>query len=723
MNFADGFAEISRAAMRGARPDPELKVDEWSERYMVLPKNSATPGPYRIDRTPYARRVLQVLSPGHPCKRVVVRAASQMLKTQTAINWLLASIHQAPANILALEPNDTLAKRLSARFKKSIADIPEVRHVVAQPRSRDSRNTMDTMEFKGGALHVLTSGSAANLAEIAVRYLYIDEVDRMASSLDGEGDPSEIAEARTTTYSSNCKINYTSSPTTKGFSKIDDLFDMGTQEAYHVPCPECGHLHELKLDNFHYKRDEVTGFMERAWFTCPDCGADIEERHKGQMLRDEAMGGQARWVATSLGDGETVSFTISAFYAKPGDISWMALARQHARALDRQMRGDPEYMRVFMNTRMALSFEDTQNATTAQQLMDRARGETYQLRVVPDEALVLTMAVDTQPDRLEVQIEAWGPELEHWVMDYQVLMGPATDPPTRAGSVWQRLDLLRRQPMAHASGIPLYISAYGIDSGGHNTQDVYNYGASRQRMGCLIFKGASRPNKPIISSTPSKQDIDWNGEKTEDGAQLWMVGTDTAKEWLYNRMKLVSGPGAMHMHPLLGDAWFNQMVAERPRRKMTRLGKVLVEWIKAPHDRNEAWDTSVYNLAVAYNRGLHKWSARDWADLRAKLIPTSFTPDLFTPAEVAAIQVEAKIDILGSAHVVTPELPSPGTPTTESVPVNVPADAGAATVAGTPPPPPDVQPVPPLAPVMDAPLYPLSFGSSRGRRMRSRGVR
>src|SRR5690606_38988222 len=127
-------------------------------------------------------------------------------------------------------PNDTLAKRLSARFKKSIADIPEVRAAVAQPRSRDSRNTMDTMEVKGGALHVLTSGSAANLAEITVRYLYIDEVDRMAASVDGEGDPGEIAEARTTAYDSNCKINYTSSPTEVGFSKIDTLFEMGTQE-------------------------------------------------------------------------------------------------------------------------------------------------------------------------------------------------------------------------------------------------------------------------------------------------------------------------------------------------------------------------------------------------------------------------------------------------------------------------------------------------------------
>jgi len=59
---------------------------------------------------------------------------------------------------------------------------------------------------------------------------------------------------------------------------------MGTQETYHVPCPHCGHLHELVLANFRYERDPDTGFMSRAWFVCPDCGCEIDERHKTAML-------------------------------------------------------------------------------------------------------------------------------------------------------------------------------------------------------------------------------------------------------------------------------------------------------------------------------------------------------------------------------------------------------------------------------------------------------
>jgi phage terminase large subunit GpA-like protein len=629
MNHADGYMEVVQAAVAGAKPDPVLHVDVWSEEHMILPKSSASPGNYRIGVTPYARRVLQCLSPGHPCKRVVVRGASQILKTQLAINWLMASIHQAPANMIALEPTDKLAKRLSARISQSIKDIDVVRAVVAAPRSRDTRNTIDAKDFDGGSLYIVTAGAAANLAEIPARYVFMDEIDRLEMSVDGEGDPVELAEARATTFESNCKFYEVSSPTMVGASKIDTLHGMGTQETYHVPCPHCGHLHALVIENFHYQRDPDTGYMDRAWFVCPECGAEIDEHHKSTMLPDEVMGGQARWVAASRGDGETVSFQINAFYAKPGDISWLTLARQLARARDRAERGDNDGLQVFWNTRLALSYENALDGTTAKDLQSRA--EPYPSRIVPDAALVLTMAVDTQGNRLEVQIEAWGPGLEHWVIDHIVLYGSPTDAPDVPGSVWARLDEIRRTPIVHASGILIQISAYGIDSGGGNTQDVYNYGASRQRLGCVILKGQSRPNKPIIGSAPSRVDIDWAGQRIAQGAMLWMVGTDVAKDHLYNRFALASGPGAMHFHSQLPAEWFEQLVIER-RQLRYRKGRPVIEWIKGNGDRNEALDLAVYNLAIAHHLGLHKWSAQDWARLRAKLIPPQVTPDLFSVA-------------------------------------------------------------------------------------------
>ena len=106
MNLTDGYELVVRAAMEAARPDPELRVDEWAEEFMILPKSGPQPGPFRFDRSYPARRVHQVLSPSHPCKRVVAKVASQMFKTQTALNWIAALMHRRPRVI----PQDIVGK-------------------------------------------------------------------------------------------------------------------------------------------------------------------------------------------------------------------------------------------------------------------------------------------------------------------------------------------------------------------------------------------------------------------------------------------------------------------------------------------------------------------------------------------------------------------------------------------------------------------------------------
>lgn len=642
MNAEEQERLLIGAAIDAARPDPVLQCDVWSERYMQLPRSGPTGGgDYHIDRTPYARRPLQVLSPSHPCKRVVARVASQMWKTQVGLNWMCAIAHQAPANILALEPTDTLAKRLSKRIALAIRAAQDkedkdrrhvLREVFAGQRSRDNRNTAQAKDFHGDStLYVNTSGAAANLAEISARYIFLDEVDRMAQSVDGEGDPVQLAEARATQFEGNAKFFEVSSPTFVGLSKIDALFALGTQETYHVPCPHeaCGELHELVLENFKYERDEETGHMVRAWFTCPHCGADIEEFHKSRILPDVEGGGRARWVAASTGDGETISFTMSAFYMPIGALSWLSLAREYSRAKEKLARGDHTSMQVFYNTRLGLSYKNSESTTTAKQLQDRA--EKYAPRVMPDAALVATMSVDSQGNRLEVQIEGWGPGLERWVLDYIVLNGSPADPPEAEGSVWRRLDEIRRTPLMHASGCrPIMISAYSIDSGGRNTQDVYNYGQSRRHLGCVILHGATRPNRPIMSSTPSRVDIEWGGQKVPGGAELWTVGTDVAKDHIFNRLQLLDGPGAMHFHDQLPVVWFEGLVIEQPRVRYVK-GRTIREWVNPPGGRNEPLDLSVYNLATAYNLGLHRYSALDWKLLRDKLIPAHMTRDMFAP--------------------------------------------------------------------------------------------
>lgn len=608
--YADGAEVYREAYCRGLKPDPDLWVDEWSDEYMRIPRDTgaAEPGKYRTARTPYAREPMRCLSPAHPCKRVVTKVASQLMKTQIALNWIGALIHMAPSNILTLLPSLGLAKRVSSRISKTIDATPELKARVAASRSRDARNTMDTKEFEGGTLFATTAGSAANLSELSARYIYGDEVDRWDVDVDQEGDPIKLAEARGSTFGRNAKFYFSSSPLIKGASRIDDLFMMGDQRHFYVPCPTCGHMQVLSWDRLLYSPDFSTVHYQCAG---SDCDVLIEEHHKSEMLA------KGEWRAHAKGDGETVSFQLNALYAPLGWHSWTMLAREFEEAKRAQDRGDLEPMQVFYNTRLAEVWDSAIEQTKAEVLQARALEEDYVLGTLPVGALALTASVDVQANRLELMVMAWGAGMERWVVDHQVIPGDPADERT-----WALLDDRLKIRYRHPCGVSLAILATGIDSGGHHTHEVYQFTRVRRWRNVFALKGASKPGRPVIAQRPSQVDVTWKGQTERNGAELWIVGTDTAKDWIYNRYSFEKGPGALHFAKDLPDEFFQQCVAERKIARYVK-GYKRIEWVKSKAERNEALDLMVYNLAMANFLGLHRYVENDWDKLRQALAQAS----------------------------------------------------------------------------------------------------
>jgi phage terminase large subunit GpA-like protein len=645
-NLRDGYEAVCDAMARGLEPDPNLAVDVWADRYMVIPKSTGSneAGPYRTARTPHAREVMRCLSDDHPCKRVVAKVASQMFKTQVGMNSFAASVHQSPGNFLWLVPTGKLHKRAAARIDKTIAAVPELRERVARRMSRDSNNNNDIKEYIGGALYIATAGAAANLSELSVRRVLYDEIDRSKDNVGGEGDPAELAEARQTTHERNRKSYYPSSPTIEGESPVDALYLRGTQREALAECIHCGHAQTLEFDNLVRSEDG-----KRAMYPCCECGGLHDEGDKTRMFA------KGLWSEGNAGDGETESFTASAMFLPYGWVPWVSLMRQYDMAKAKLEEGSEEAMIVFYNTRLARCWARSKEATRYDELQQRA--EDYRLGTVPAGGLVLTAAIDTQAYRLELKVVAWGEGMEAWIVDYQVVHGSPAEPET-----WAKADELLRGRYRHAGGHMLTISAAFVDSGGSNTQDVYNYTAPLRRRNVFAVKGHSRPNRPIISGKPTLVDLNLKGQTSKKGAELWLVGPDTAKDYLQARWKRAAGPGAVHFSTDLPEAYYKGITAEY-RTYGYKRGRKVSWWEQKKGEANEPLDLMVYNLGAAYKLGLHKKTEHGWQVLRDAYTPQqgSLLALANAEAEAAPAAREGGVDAAAPPAPTTPA-PRPSVP-------------------------------------------------------------
>ena len=195
--------EICRtAAAAGLRPDPLLTVSEWADEYRILStRASAEPGPWRTSRTPYLKAIMDCLSPSSPVERVVFMKGAQVGATECGNNWIGYVVHQAPGPMMAVQPTVEMAKRNSKqRVDPLIEESDILRKLVRDPRSRDSGNTILSKEFPGGVLVMTGANSAVGLRSMAARYLFLDEVDGYPGDVEGEGDPVNLALARTRTF-------------------------------------------------------------------------------------------------------------------------------------------------------------------------------------------------------------------------------------------------------------------------------------------------------------------------------------------------------------------------------------------------------------------------------------------------------------------------------------------------------------------------------------------
>jgi phage terminase large subunit GpA-like protein len=591
----------ARGARAGARPDPDLLVSEWADKHRFLTtRSSPEPGQWRTDRTPFLKAIMDDLSPRSKCHTVVFMKGSQIGGTECGNNWIGFTIHLAPGPMMAVQPTTDMAKRNSKqRIGPLIEDSPTLRGLVRDARSRDSGNTVLAKEFPGGILVMTGANSAKGLRSMSARYLFLDEVDGYPGDVEGEGEPCELAMARTTNYAQRKKIFIVSTPVLSGKSRIERFYAESDQRQYWVPCPFCALSQVLRFEQLRWPKHKP----EAAHYMCEGCGRSIPDHAKNWMLP------RGDWKAQQITDGKVHGYHLSSLYSPVGWLSWGQIAVKKEKA-----GTDREMLQVFQNTILGQPWADIGEVPDTDRLYERR--ETYDIGRVPMGGLLLTAGVDVQMRRLECEIVAWGRKRLSWSIDYRVFEGDTTQP-----FVWEQLAKLLDEDFETAYGGRLRIAKVAVDSG-FNTTSVYDFVRRMSPQRVMAIKGDSRVSSLV--GAPSLIEVGPHG-RVKFGIRLWPLNTSIAKEELYRWLRL-SVPdreagelwptGFCHF-PQYSKEYFEQLTAEQLITR-THGGLRRTVWEKR-RDRNEALDCRIYARAAAASLRFETWSDARWDEMEAAL--------------------------------------------------------------------------------------------------------
>ncbi len=564
----------------GLLPPPLLTPAEWADRHRVLSSRaSSEPGPWRTDRTPYLREPLECLGTHHEAHTVVLQFGAQLGKSEAGNCWIGYMIHSEPGPALLVQPTAEMAGRYSRqRLAPLIAESPVLRDLVAAPRGRDESNTLSVKEFPGGVLLLTGANSAAGLRSMPIRYVFADEVDAWPSSIPGEGDPLALALRRTSTFP-NRKVLITSTPTIKGQSRVERLYQESDRREYFVPCPHCGEFQVLRWSNVRWPKGEPAG----AYYVCEHCGAEIEEHFKASMLP------AGEWRASAEFTG-TAGFHLPTVYSPLGWTSWADLAREHQSAYATMKNGDTSVMQVFMNTRLAQTWEPTATrGVEAHELVHLCRD--YQVGTIPIAGPVVIVAgVDVQDDRIEASVFAFSDDNRAYLITHEVISGFPGD-----SSTWNQLAelLSRRWPLiGNESGVSVHHAC--IDSGGHFTDVVYRFCGQESKRRTAV-KGATWQIAGAVGP-----------QKMVDGAKrgnwIRLVNTNFLKQRWFERLQQAPGTSGSIAFPSDIEeqvpGYFAQLCSERMVEESSG-GVTRYRWVRRGSVRNEALDCAVYALACA----------------------------------------------------------------------------------------------------------------------------
>jgi phage terminase large subunit GpA-like protein len=502
---------------------------------------------------------------------VVVMCSAQIGKTAIMLNVIGYFTHKDPSPILVVLPNIEVAKDFSTtRLSPMIRDSPVLKKIFGKKTSRSTSNTILAKEFPGGRIAIVGANAPSGLSSKPIRIVLMDEVRLFKPNIDG--NPIKQSTKRTTAFF-NRKIGMFSTPGIQGECKITEWYEKSDMRKHYVPCPHCGHFQVMKFGNLKWKKDKDKKAIESSIrYECENqkCRKKISFKEKAKMILD------GEWRAEKPLD-KIAGFWINELSSP--FRTWLEMIRDFE-----ETKENREILRDFVNLSLGETWVEEGIEIGYDTLYDWR--EDYGKGVdIPEGGLILTGSCDVQKSYIQGEIVAWGVGQESWGVEEFYIQGDPTLQQT-----WDDLELKLKTVYKHKNGTLMQASCVTIDTG-YLTSEVYAFTKKFEIMRWFSTKGRSTTGSPIVPAKPSVVGRLKN--------KLFMIGTDTAKQLIYNRllMKRKDGYGKMHFPMKYTEEYFKQLTAEKSVSKKDAYGYVKRVWKKL-RPRNEVLDIRVGSLAA-----------------------------------------------------------------------------------------------------------------------------
>lgn len=324
------FAELIAQTIKVREPS-----STWIPANIVLPKevSQVKPGRFDPDVTPLASLCYDWFDDPHWRELIIVKGSQGGLSQAAQNLSVYIAEHQLGDIMWTLESDKKVVELNNERLKPMITRSCESlkRHLFEDEDKLKNR----ALFLKGLKIIMAGARTASGVASRPIPFHFGDEVDEWPIELQGnESNALDLLRERAKLFPW-AKMMFFSKPRNaiapelaqdhklRNRKKKDDgiiwgEFLTGTRHKCHIPCPRCGHFHELLWENVRFKHCQNkagTGYdfmrmEEETHFLCPACQFTFRDEEKNAMLLKHRKWEQTNFDGDEGPDGSRINLPV-----------------------------------------------------------------------------------------------------------------------------------------------------------------------------------------------------------------------------------------------------------------------------------------------------------------------------------------------------------------------------------------------------------------------------